>query len=1195
MPTSSDYINIAPVYRTSTVETWVARTNEIITDINTLQVADVDVGLSGGLKLETGMSGGNYNGVVTLSVNDGPGIRTRTFNDGQSRTVVDFGNMSRFGLDATAGLSGHFVGPNDEFLFNAASDYSGGPSASGNPATSGTVKKVKARNMFPSTIDVPSGGLNFNGNVVIGGTLTIQGNETYVASNNLRIEDTQFEIAYQVGVPMTVTGVTASSFTLGVTAYHFLTPSGLTPNIQAHIQAFTGPVAGPTGYLTVGYPFGDNQSADSFNGLTGYMSMSPTGSRRFSVQTIHSPVNAFLSDDLLSTAGMVAKGASSDKSFLWIYQDTDTGTNYNSWMSNTNLGVDSANSSIISRTFRSYGYTGINQSDFVFASEPSKTPSIYISTLNNTNTPLTFTGGTWKISKIAGNALQFSTGTTGLESVSSIFTIASGASGTTYSGITTTNFANGFNADMLDGAHAYRNASAYSIPVSDQFGRIDGAWLDASAVRKQYTSASHGLTVGSVVRYTPTGSITGAIATSGEYAETLGIVSSVESSGVVTVTTLGYVNGLSGARMTVEGSEFSAGNVYFLSAGVTGKLIADPDLASATRLSAGQIRKPMFLALSATAGMVLNYIGSKTPSPTDEVYLPGLVPVGVIQSFAGDPAYIPAEWLLCDGDSYRTLDYPDLYTVIGRTYYTNVVFGSTGLTGTVNGGSRSIAVGDIITLDGATAGVASINSSTGQIVVDRSITAGTKALNVYTNSGGQNLFFVPDLRTRYPLGGSTGSTAFTSAGLSGYTIGTFGGSESTTLSISQMPAHSHTLNASTIASSGVGSSTVVSGGGSISTSTTGGSSPVDLHSPYLVTNYIIRASRGIAATVLTGHNHDERYVRFDNAPTLQSTFGPSAGSTASNFRNKLGVYSMSEVYSKTESDVRYYLTADANTRFINNGGDSGISGTYTTIGNFLIDTNSDSTDTIGLRGIVNVFLANSGDGQGLNVLADSTILGDGSSTYSVLKVFANSSPTDTNSRTEVYVNGDFTVAGNYLSGNGISAHNNPVFGVDPLVSSVYISGGFTTGSGLAPSLVFTNGGLTPSAPIGFIRGLTAPSTDSDAVNKWYADKVDYFVSATAGLTGFTAGYTVSGLENGIWHIAVHGSTEPTLANGTPVTIGLTMNSEFVSLVVNDRDDANSTPISLSTVTTISGNQFTINSLQDMFVQRIVGFKLGKHT
>lgn len=58
---------------------------------------------------------------------------------------------------------------------------------------------------------------------------------------------------------------------------------------------------------------------------------------------------------------------------------------------------------------------------------------------------------------------------------------------------------------------------------------------------------------------------------------------------------------------------------------------------------------------------------------------------------------------------------------------------------------------------------------------------------------GQTTFAVPDLRGRLPIHQGTGP------GLSNYVIGQVGGSENVTLIQGQMPAHSHTLVATTAA------------------------------------------------------------------------------------------------------------------------------------------------------------------------------------------------------------------------------------------------------------------------------------------------------------------------------------------------------------------------------------------------------------
>lgn len=63
-------------------------------------------------------------------------------------------------------------------------------------------------------------------------------------------------------------------------------------------------------------------------------------------------------------------------------------------------------------------------------------------------------------------------------------------------------------------------------------------------------------------------------------------------------------------------------------------------------------------------------------------------------------------------------------------------------------------------------------------------------LGTFYGGDGRTNFQLPDLRSRAPLHAGQGP------GLSGYTIGQFGGVETVTLNQSQMPSHSHTPNAS---------------------------------------------------------------------------------------------------------------------------------------------------------------------------------------------------------------------------------------------------------------------------------------------------------------------------------------------------------------------------------------------------------------
>lgn len=61
--------------------------------------------------------------------------------------------------------------------------------------------------------------------------------------------------------------------------------------------------------------------------------------------------------------------------------------------------------------------------------------------------------------------------------------------------------------------------------------------------------------------------------------------------------------------------------------------------------------------------------------------------------------------------------------------------------------------------------------------------------SAYGNGDGSTTFNVPDLRGRSPLGAGTGS------GLSSRSLGDINGSETKTLTTTELPSHSHSINA----------------------------------------------------------------------------------------------------------------------------------------------------------------------------------------------------------------------------------------------------------------------------------------------------------------------------------------------------------------------------------------------------------------
>lgn len=859
MSLTSDLININSLARSDTFNNWLIKTNEVIQYLNPLQVYEVETGLSGGLLKQTGISAGNYNGVVTLSVNPGPGIGTTNLYGGVTKTIIDYTQFDVYGLTLSGTLA---VSSLDEYIINDVSDTALGPN--------GTVKKIRASKILPYSIDDDH---EFGGNIIVLGNLSVLGQNTFIGANNLRIEDKQIELAYQRGVALNLTGVTAGSYTagnFGATAYYFTDNVGLTAYLSAQFNSYTGTVAGPTGIFYIGSPFSDPYDADDLFGLTGYISLQSTGSSRSSIVSIGTPYNDFLSNNELSEGGIVLKGSESDKQFIWINNDPDTGLNYNAWISNVGIGLSGAWDPYIGRIHRSYGYdgvTGYTGDNFIFAARTNEYLQIQLTELpiGATNNGQ-FSGG-WVISKVPDNLSDQNTLKVwysdtnivdGKNLAFSVYGSISAAGGTgenwrAYSGITTTSFAKGLNVDQLDGAHGYTYSSPYSIPISDSYGLISGDLLESSTLRRRVTQSSHGLTFGDIVRIDTNGDYVKALADAPGNAETIGIVSSVSGDSFV-ITMKGLIRGLSGSVNTVEGVPFSAGEVYFLSGNVDGKLISDPDLAALTRISSGGVRKPILIASSETEGYVVNYIGTVIEDATDELYLSGLVPIGTIYPYAGGLEYLSTEWLVCDGSKYNTASYSDLERVLQDKYFIKVTFSGT-TTCVCTDGSRNLEVGDNITLTN-TAGVEesrtiSAITSTTITVSGSAPVSGVYELRIVSNSSSVSQFFVPDLRSRYIRGKS-----------SDLDIGDVSGITAVTLSNGNLPSHSHGLDIST-AAFGVGQAVATGSGSDTNTSATGNNEPFSIEPRNVVTYFIIRARSSTKATILTGHNHDLRYIRYD--------------------------------------------------------------------------------------------------------------------------------------------------------------------------------------------------------------------------------------------------------------------------------------------------------------------------------------------
>lgn len=141
----------------------------------------------------------------------------------------------------------------------------------------------------------------------------------------------------------------------------------------------------------------------------------------------------------------------------------------------------------------------------------------------------------------------------------------------------------------------------------------------------------------------------------------------------------------------------------------------------------------------------------------------------------------------------------------------------------------------------------------GQILAIAQNTALFALLGTTYGGNGQTTFALPDLRGRVPIHQGQGP------GLSSYNMGQSAGSENTTLTINQMPAHNHTATGAIAANSAAandsiptlnylaesaiyhsGKNTAMAADSvAVTVGISGGSQPFPLIQPYLCINFVI--------------------------------------------------------------------------------------------------------------------------------------------------------------------------------------------------------------------------------------------------------------------------------------------------------------------------------------------------------------------
>lgn len=901
--TAADLINIQPLTLSDTFHTWFDRTNEVIDVLSGVNILSVEVGQTSGLVIDTGCSGGYYNGVITIDTNVGGGIGNGVSTYLPNHIVMDFST-----LPDAAPATGN-PNENDYVVFSDISDFSLNN-------TTGTPKKIRAKHMLPNRIVMgdghgqAGGDLEIDGDVTIVGNFNFNGDLSYIDANDLRIEDKIIELAYarytSFVVSTTNAGYLQTNFLNGgFTAYY--NDTGYTTTDSSTIGYVRSVVSTSPAGLTAqiqlhSFDVGGVSDIQINGGL--WVGTSATGAT-FTVITNPTVTEDFYSDDLLQPAGIAVKGLAGDKTFLWYdnYEGFRDG-----FLTNKNLGVSGEGLSINTSRFESLGYPS-RSNKWTFMGASGSAPSISVSTGE-----VTGAGGdnsSWTLTKksVPGHSkkhqifsLTHYVGATGYDNGQQTITIAdiiAGPSGTTYPNVPVYDWAQYFNVDQLDGAHATTIPTPYSIPVSLADGKLDPEWVSSDAIRKVFVVTGHAFCEGDIVRYDQFSGLTFSRANNVVNAESLGMVSFIDGN-KVTVTTKGFVYGITdgGVGRLVGLGYLPTGSVYYLSPTTNGGMIADPD-SGATILNPGEIRKAIFLSMGGNPstgfnGYVENYTGVLyAEDVTDEVYIPSLAPAGSIMPFAGAIEKIPVGWLLCDGRLYGANEYSELYAAIqsgvttGISVYHVVGTKASSTSIQLTGSTRGIIVGDLLHIkwgvsDSANIVVTGINTSTRTISFASptgfsSLADGVEVrVHGRAGVGGRSTFFVPDLRGKTIFGtssyGDGSETNFLDPLLA---RGELGGEVDVALNSENLPPHTHGTFNETLIPDGVGSAKA---GTSTTTSSAvgtaaGSGAAFDILPPYVSMHWIIRYRKGVSATVLSGHDHDNRYIRYDatQEPALNST------------------------------------------------------------------------------------------------------------------------------------------------------------------------------------------------------------------------------------------------------------------------------------------------------------------------------------
>jgi microcystin-dependent protein len=213
-----------------------------------------------------------------------------------------------------------------------------------------------------------------------------------------------------------------------------------------------------------------------------------------------------------------------------------------------------------------------------------------------------------------------------------------------------------------------------------------------------------------------------------------------------------------------------------------------------------------------------------------------VLPVGTMQPYSSITS-VPSGWLSCSGARFKGGDYPELATLLLNTY------------------------GPIFT------------SQTGQTA----ITPGSEAYN-------PNWWYtLPDLRGRVTLGSGTGNDGVNSPQT--FALGAIGGKYSHALTIAEMPSHNHSYSYISDVTGTLEFGETANDGSILTqnTSDVGGSQAHSIIQPYLVTNYIIKATPDSVVNTFIDRGNVLDIIR--GQESLQSLSLTSGGTAALNLRH----------------------------------------------------------------------------------------------------------------------------------------------------------------------------------------------------------------------------------------------------------------------------------------------------------------------